>query len=266
MLSLQSINEADSPISQHFDNYFVPEIATNLTLCREVYRIRYKVYCLDLNYEPTKNFPDCMEIDDYDSHSIHCLIKHKPLNIYVACVRVILPNLKFPDLEFPIEKVCRDRMNIALDPMTRSQFCEVSRLAIIPEFRRRRGEQQSPVGLSENLEIIKDNSYFISEERRKYPFILPLSLYLAACSMVSVCGDLKALTLMEPRLMRHLRMSDFPSYQVGEIVDFHGQRAPFDIYYKEVIASLSPENRELFDNINRKIRDSVKLRLDSIIG
>jgi N-acyl amino acid synthase of PEP-CTERM/exosortase system len=267
MVISYDIREAATSISRHFDKFFVPEIAITPQQREEVYRIRYQVYCLDLSYEPIEKFPNHMEIDNYDDSAIHCLIKYKPRNIYVGCVRIILPNLKIPHLLFPIEKVCADTMNLTLSSITRMQFCEVSRLAIIPKFRRRQSDALTPSGIviDPKRDTISNDFFFQKEERRKYPFMLPISLYLAACSMVSICGDLQALTLMEPRLMRHLQMSGFPSYQLGKVVDFHGARAPFKIYYKEVIENLSPDNRELFENIHTLIEQSTKYRLKTLI-
>lgn len=262
MLTSRSANEVVPSLSQYFDHYFMPEIATNSTLCQEAYRIRYQVYCLDLNYEPTENFPDRMEIDDYDSHSIHCLIKYKPANVYVGCVRIILPNIDCPQLPFPVEKTCRNSMEITLDSSTRLKYCEVSRLSIIPAFRRRTGEREFPASL--NPSVSNNTNSLIEYERRVYPLILPLSLYLAAFGMGVAAGHTQTLTLMEPRLMRHLKMSGFPSRQIGKVVDFHGKRAPFRLCSQEVIQSLPTDSRELYDNIYTQIRDSVERRCKDI--
>ena len=40
-----------------------------------VHRIRHDVYCRDLGWEPVR--ADGMEIDAYDRHSIHCLLRRR---------------------------------------------------------------------------------------------------------------------------------------------------------------------------------------------
>jgi hypothetical protein len=68
------------------------------------------------------------------------------------------------------------------------------------------------------------------------------------------------------RLMRHLKMSGFPSRQIGDVVDFHGNRAPFHLCSQDVIQSLPPDTRRLYDYIYAQIRDSVELRCEDIMS
>ena len=92
-------------IAEHFLNYFSLSIADTPELQKEVYRIRYQVYCEELEYEPKENFPDGMEIDIYDQKSIHYLLKHNATESYAGCVRVVLPEKRQCKSQFPWQQV-----------------------------------------------------------------------------------------------------------------------------------------------------------------
>ncbi|MBL8447637.1 MAG: GNAT family N-acetyltransferase, partial [Zoogloeaceae bacterium] len=53
------------------------------------YGIRHEVYCRDLCYEPVRD--DGMETDEYDRHSLHCLLRTSGVEkAPVGCVRIVL--------------------------------------------------------------------------------------------------------------------------------------------------------------------------------
>ncbi len=239
-------------LSSHFSNYFSISIADTPQLREEVFRIRYQVYCQELGYEPLDKFPDRMEKDAYDPRSIHCLLKYKPDDIYAGCVRLVLSDPKKPDANFPFENVCQDHL-INFEETPRSILGEVSRLAVIAQFRKREGEQKTPGGLI----IFDEKKKQMEEESKKRRFpIIALSLYLAATSLTVERDIQYAITLMEPRLARHLRMSGLTSRPVGSLIDFHGKRGPFAITVAEVVNNISknPELSDLFQNIQDSIR------------
>ena len=38
-------------------------------LLKEIYRVRYEVYCQECGFLPTSDYPDGLEIDEFDEHS-----------------------------------------------------------------------------------------------------------------------------------------------------------------------------------------------------
>ncbi len=238
-------NQKSLSFKDHFNNYFSLEIADNPDLLAQVFKIRYQVYCQELKYEPEENFPDGMEKDDYDSHSIHCLLKYQLTGQYIGCVRIVLSKSGQPEKKFPFEKICADNLSMEITHSNRPKFCEVSRLAVISEFRKRKGEFPHTVGLG----LKKERIFHEFQERRKFPNMIPSALYLASTSMVLEC-QLKAFTLMEPRLARHLRGCGLPSDKLGTPVKFHGRRAPFLMDPTIVIDNLVEEQLQLFKQIH----------------
>jgi N-acyl amino acid synthase of PEP-CTERM/exosortase system len=238
-------------LSEHFSEYFNIMIANTLELKEEVFRIRYQVYCQELGYEPLSNFPDQMEKDAYDPRSIHCILQHKSTGIYAGCVRLVLSDSHQPQAKFPFENICTDHL-IDFNDIPRERFGEVSRLAVLGRFRKREGEQKTTSGL-----IMFDDKKKEKEEdiqQRRFP-VIALSLYLASTCVGLELGLGYAVTLMEPRLARHLRMTGLIARPVGQIVDFHGKRGPFVMEKQEVLNGLS-KNTEVF-GLFQNIQDSI---------
>jgi N-acyl amino acid synthase of PEP-CTERM/exosortase system len=238
-----------SNLAEYFSKYFSLSFAHSNELKQEVYKIRYKVYCEELEFEPKDKFPHGIETDGYDDRSLHFLLSYKPSQTYIGCVRAVLANKETQDSSFPFERMF-NKISLNLQHGERENFFEVSRLAVIDKFRRR---------ASDNLEREKTNSsesaqFSQEEERRQYQNIplIPISLYLA-CATVGVNYNLNSFNLMEPKLARHLRRYGFPSHQIGDFVEFHGKRGAFVIYNQEVVKCFSPEVKELFTVIEYQL-------------
>lgn len=215
-------------LGQHFTKYFNVLIADTPELKQEVFKIRYKVYCEELGYEPLDRFPDKLEKDAYDARSVHCLLQHKPTGIYAGCVRLILSDAENSQAKFPFEYICPNHSMDFDNSIPRHCVAEVSRLAVISQFRKRSGEESSPSGLILFDEKKKEKEQETITQKRRSP-VIALSLYLAATVLVVDLQLEYALTLMEPRLARHLRMTGLKFTSIGEKIDFHGKRGPFSI-------------------------------------
>ncbi|MDJ0632247.1 MAG: PEP-CTERM/exosortase system-associated acyltransferase [Xenococcaceae cyanobacterium MO_188.B29] len=239
-------------ITEHFFSYFDLYIADTPKLKEEVYKIRYQVYCDELNYEPKENFPEGMETDIYDSRSIHCLLKHKPSGLYAGCVRLVLADLEKPKALFPLEKVCQHSVDFSRK--SRLHYSEVSRLAVISQFRKRKGEQNSATGL-----ILPEQDLNPSiQEKRKFP-VIALSLYLACTSILITLNLDDTFTMMEARLSRHMRIFGIPSQLVGDFIEYHGRRGPFLMSPTSVLDNINEDIRDLFENIHSQLKPSVDI-------
>lgn len=227
----------DRFISRAFHKYFKIVPADTEALRQEVYRIRYAVYCRELQYENENDFPDGLESDQYDPHSRHCLLYHRPSSRYAGCVRLVLANPTHPHSAFPFETACRGHLHTTeVDPsrLNRHSFGEISRLAVLGSFRRRKGEQNVPGGIIPPPQPAGD------VERRVFPHIA-LGLDLAAASVGLLAGLDSVFAMMELRLARRLKHYGIVFRQVGEIVDHHGQRGPFQITREALFEHISPE-------------------------
>jgi N-acyl amino acid synthase of PEP-CTERM/exosortase system len=225
-------------------------IANTPQLKEEVFRIRYQVYCEELGYEPLDKFPDQLEKDAYDHRSLHCLIRHKPTGIYAGCVRLVTSDRNDSEAEFPFENVCSDHL-IDFNQTPRSQFGEVSRLAVIREFRQWK-EEENRYHNHHNFLF----SHYKKEIQQPRLSIIPFSLYLANIAMGLELGLEYGVTLMEPRLARHLRMNGLMFRPIGQLVEFRGKRAPFIMKTSEMFNDISKNTKvyDLFKIIQATIR------------
>jgi N-acyl amino acid synthase of PEP-CTERM/exosortase system len=99
------------------------------------YRLRYQVYCLERKFLPAENYPDGLEIDEFDCDAVHVGVidRHGEL---AGTARVIhtgsigLPILRYCTL-FPEETVLDDPANMVI---------EASRLSVSRNYTRRLGD------------------------------------------------------------------------------------------------------------------------------
>jgi N-acyl amino acid synthase of PEP-CTERM/exosortase system len=226
-------------ISEQFREQFQLLVANTTDLKKEVYRIRYEVYCQELNYEPPERFPNHLETDNYDERSVHFLLQHRASGLYAGCIRLIFPDPEEPEQSLPLTKICAPELD--LNQLSPYAYGEVSRLAVRSQFRRRTGESQTPGGL-----LFFPHPNQEGQEKRAFP-VIALSLYLAATNIAIELNMDRVVVLMEPRLARHLRHFGFYFTQIGDFVDFHGKRGPYQVKTEKVKKSLPAHLMELLE-------------------
>jgi N-acyl amino acid synthase of PEP-CTERM/exosortase system len=232
-----------------YHDYFQLIPANTEELKKEVYRIRYDVYCRELGWEDADDNPGEMEIDQYDQWSHHCLLLHKPSQRFAGCVRLVraVPEKNRPGI--PLQAHCHNALDpeiLDIDALPRHSFGEISRLAIRAEFRRRPGEKENPGGTGNKPPSLHPS------QRRRFPHIA-LGLYLGAASIGLAEGLEGVFAMMEPRLARHLRLTGIRFQQVGKILEYHGPRAPFYINRTGLFANLRPELLKLLRAIEKDL-------------
>jgi len=206
-------------LKRGFSQYFNYVPALTPELAKEVYRIRHKVYCEDLKFEAARS--DGMETDEFDSHSLYSLVQSAKTGEYVGCARLILPCPGDPGKLFPVERSCAKTIDRTLfDPLSvdRSKVGEVSRLAVIASFRRRKGEENRPAPIDE------DNAYGTGKQPR-FPYI-PFALYFGCAALARRRGIDHVLVLTEPRLANHFRKLGMDIREIGGGIEHRGFRVP----------------------------------------
>jgi N-acyl amino acid synthase of PEP-CTERM/exosortase system len=127
---------------------------------------------------------------------------------------------------------------------------EVSRLAIVAEYRRRKNEQGCTIA-------INDGDYGF-DERRKFPYI-PVGLYLGMLQMAFVQGIQNLYFLTEPHLARHFSRLGGRLEPVGEGIDHRGLRIPYRMNVREVLRGLHLLVRPLKKVIEQKVSAEMKV-------
>ncbi|HDY84889.1 hypothetical protein LCGC14_0631170 [marine sediment metagenome] len=244
-MDLVAKQEVDT-IAKHFSTYLMPVVANEDASRNESFKIRHQVYCDELHFEPQT--ADKMESDDFDPHSIHCLIKHIPSSRYAGSIRIVRPQHEGEII--PIQKYCLDSISpgkINPNDFQPHEICELSRLAVPNEFRRRQNDKFVGAALGEiNFNTYSDN------ELRCFPFIA-VGLYLLCASLVIEQGIKHTFVMMEPRLARNLQRVGIYFEQIGPIVDYHGKRAPFYIDSTTSLNRLTPAFSLMAKNIQQTL-------------
>lgn len=236
-------------LAKHFHEYFLVCMADTEELQKEVFKLRYDVYCAELGYE--KDCPVDCEKDKFDEYATHVLIKHKPSGIYAGCVRLVAPPSSNPKALLPFEVNCAnsfDPQKVAFLREESVKVGEVSRLAVRANFRRRLSDAKSPNGINPERMALDPSL----DGMRYFPMIA-VSLYFAATSMVRSQHIKYAVVMMEVRLARLMRISGIDFKQLGETIDYHGQRALFYIE-PTFIEALEPELKELYHRVDQKLK------------
>lgn len=237
-------------LGARFTTYFHALPALDDDLRRAAYRIRHAVYCEELGYEPVRD--DGLERDDFDRRSAHCLLQSASDGEYVGCVRLVLADRNSVDAPLPFERFCGDSIHRSVvDPamLDRTRIAEVSRLAVVARYRRRRGEQKVPVGL--------DDGDFGTPERPRFPYI-SAGLYLGMIAQARHHGIETLFMLTERRLAKQLSRLGVSMQTVGAPIEHRGLRYPSMMSVQEVIDGLGFFVRPLFDVIAAEIETAYR--------
>lgn len=240
---------AASALADDFERTFEILFADDESLRSRVYAVRYQVFCRELGYDMRQT--DGLEADPYDDRSLHCLLRHRASGLDTGCVRLVLPRADrgggLPFERFGLLHVDRRLLDWRrLDP---SQCCEISRLAVVSQFRRRLGEQAHPDGVADDGEGVGGGS------RRRFPFIA-IALYHAVIALTLQRGYRWIFMVIEPRLQRHLLRYGVHLRQISPEFDYFGQRAVFVTtreQFQADVAGWRPEWRELYGNVHRQL-------------
>ena len=234
---------------QAFERYFDIVVADTPELMERVFRVRWEVYCKEFGYEHKSSSDRGLETDEFDQIAEHGLIVHKSSGQTAGCVRVVKPGLGAAQT-LPLQRYCAAGLwTCPWHPSTLASWdcCEVSRLAVHSEFRRRCGESGSPLG---NLEGLMGATH----EHRTYPLI-SVALFLAATALVARSQRHHVYAMMEPKLARLLRRTGLDFQQVGSLVEYHGQRAAYYIHIEQALQGLQPMSRGLYRAIVRRFSE-----------
>jgi N-acyl amino acid synthase of PEP-CTERM/exosortase system len=204
-----------------------------------VFRIRHQVYCEDLEFEPLR--PDRRERDAYDAQSLHLLIRSIKTGEFIGCTRIVLTRPDDPYHPLPFENACGatlDRTIIDPSRLPRNAMAEVSRLAVLAQFRKRKGDiKKSVIPLSE--------SDFGTSEQPRFPYI-PIALYLGTVELARLNNIDTLFVLTEQRLASHFKKLGVNIQTIGAPVEHRGQRIPSMLEPKEIVKNLKVLMRPLY--------------------
>lgn len=212
-MSAQPVIER-TPFGEAFFHYFDLVRANDAALRDAAYRIRYQVYVSEMGFEKEEDCPGGRETDAFDRRSEIVLLRHRSSGRFVGCVRLILADAD-PAQPFPFELACGRRVEGDLRP----RIGEVSRLAVVADFRRRKTDTFMGLGAPIQAE----------SEQRRNPITPAFGLIFVSAWAGLERGLDAVYTMMELRLARLLRSLGLRFTQMSDPIEYHGLRAPFCI-------------------------------------
>jgi len=232
-----------------FKQYFDIVPAFSEALKEKVYTIRHQVYCEELEFEKIRN--DEREIDNYDEHSLHILIRNISTDEYIGCVRIIRPKIGSLRTLLPFEDSCATVLNRSIvDPaiLPSHKIAEASRLAVIGKYRRRKGERNAPVSIS--------NQDFDTEKQQRFPYI-PVALFLSAFKLSQLYGIDYLFCLTEERLGKHFIKLGFKLKFIGDSIEHRGCRFPSVMDVNATVDGIRPNLYSLYKAISDDIEKAL---------
>jgi N-acyl amino acid synthase of PEP-CTERM/exosortase system len=237
-------------LAHGFKRYFDIAPAVTDALQDEAYAIRHRVYCEELGFEPVR--ADRRERDPYDARAVHVLVKSVKHDRFVACARLVRVDAADAESVLPLEKTCAqtiDRNIVDPTRLPRERIAEISRLAIVSEFRRRNGEKHTAIAVQE--------TDFGTVDVPRFPYI-QVGLYLGAIALAKRLGLDMLFVLTEPRLSSHFSKLGVRIRQIGAPVEHRGARIPSVMTVESIEANLPRAVRPLYDLISDAIWSGVE--------
>jgi N-acyl amino acid synthase of PEP-CTERM/exosortase system len=210
------------------------------------YFIRHQVYCEELAFEPQR--PDRREFDEYDGQSLHLLIRCVKTGGFVGTCRIVLAREYDPCFPLPFEKICRATLDCSMfdrAKLPRRSIAEISRLAVVAQFRKRKGER-------EKATLSISDQDFGTPDQPRFPYI-PIGLYLGIVELARMNNIKMLFVLTEPRLANHFKKLGVNVQAIGSPVEHRGERIPSMLDTDETVRNLKALLRPLYHVIASEI-------------
>lgn len=195
----------------------------NEDLLYQTYRLRYKIYCEEKNFLDPKDYPDGIESDVFDNHSMHFAALTREGEV-IGTMRVILHS----DLGFPIEEHCTvlsdDWNNVPKD-----KCVEVSRFAVCKSYQRGKDKTIVESGTIRDKLVANIDSLLQPVAVEKcHQSMITFGLIRAAYQEAKRLGITHWYAAMEKRLWYGLnKFFAFLFHAAGPQIDFYGPVTPY---------------------------------------
>lgn len=237
---------------------------------REVFKLRFKVYCLEWGFEKMEKFPDGLEKDEYDEHSVH-FAAYDDSGKIMATIRLILGS---PE-GFPVEKYCQ--AGVDRNEIPENNIAEISRLAISREYRKRSedkyiygpDEERRSIGSfaqtnRSNFRRSEDNyrknnynntrSRNESQSDRRSRHELVTSLYKAVYRESKKRQLTHWYAIMTKGLVILLKRFGIKFDAIGDPVDYNGIRTPYLGTIQKIEDDVSSSNPEILEEFAKDLK------------
>lgn len=225
--------------------YFDFSVIDGTSRLNESYLLRYQIYCQQMGFLSSDNYPAELEKDKYDEHSIHIGGVNND-GFLVGSVRLVQSS----PFGFPLQEHCAlfDNYKRLFDKSAEelSHYAEISRLVVSKNFRRRVNDGLYGLGSPEDK---IENSGGRKEARRRVRPEIVLGLYKNMYQTSKRKGITHWLAAMENTLMRVLGRFDFKFDPIGPQIDYYGPVIPFIAVVSDIEKRVAEHKPELFQEM-----------------
>lgn len=198
-------------------------IGKDKEVLEDTFRMRHEVYVQEFGFELASDHPNGLETDNYEDESIHFACLNESDSV-VGTIRLVMDS----DKGFPIEHAVQT--TFVGEKPDRSKIGEISRLTVSKDLRRRK--EDGMYGIESYLMkkeggILPDDGSIPDEMKgRKNPIIV-LGLYQVMYQESRRRGLTHWYMITEKKIFTALTKYGFLFHQIGEPVQYHGERIPY---------------------------------------
>ena len=193
------------------------------------FNIRYQVYCHEKGFESASQFHDTLEVDGFDEHSVHFIVRCKKTGDWVAAMRLVSggeESLPFSG-KVKLDSDC---------DFFGEEVCEISRMCVLRPFRGAPREDKLDAVLGERQSKREtEKTLDANKELIKNECAIMLGLIRAVYGYGLYNGVNHFIALMSAPLARILKRNGFSFDVVGDKCEFNGIRKPY--YFNTLSAS-----------------------------
>jgi len=221
---------------QRFDLHFKTLAADTPEYVVQAQKIRYQVYCVENPLETTRDNPQGIETDEFDTHAIHSLLVARETGAGLGAVRLIMPISSAPERSFAVQRLLDAGSSKILLSLPVGSMAEVSRFSIPRHFRRLMTYAPDSVG---------GDAGFLNNSGP----LMRLGLIQGLVRMSRQHGVTHWCALMEPTLLRMLAAMAIRFRPIGPLVEFRGLRQPCYINVTDMLESVMHERPAFWEVI-----------------
>jgi len=219
---------APQELAEQYQHYFETLSADTGVAQKAVWHLRYQVLCEERQLLSVADYPDAMETDVYDAHSMQAMLRYRPDQRLIGCIRLILPRA---GVALPCFTAC-PAMAQEIAP---EKTAELSRFIIGKEFRRRWNDGDYGAV----------SPWLDGDNHRRIPHC-GLGLMQAVLQVARQAGVTHVVALMEPALLRLLEGMGIHFAPVGSLVNYYGQRQACYAKIDNLLRRLQTERPEIW--------------------
>jgi N-acyl amino acid synthase of PEP-CTERM/exosortase system len=231
-------DKADAPAGRLSRYFYTCEGGDPARLLRMSYSLRYQVYCVERGFLQASDYPDRLESDEFDEHSLHFGVCNTAGEM-VATARLVAGQAGFP-----MQRHCGLFDEIERD-ITGKKVVEISRLSVSRNYRRRKND--GFYGL-ESLAGLNGQAPKGENTERRSGENAVFCLYKSIYQVSKRTGITHWLAAMEKALHRLLLMYGFPFRPIGPEVDYFGPVTPYMMALADFDQAILSRGIPILDN------------------